>query len=85
MNQHNLCDEIDVAFKEFLTKCLKISQHRECENDVKQAIDDMLTMTMDGKSDIRFVCNQFGNEYEQDKEPYERLTGHEMGVCGGRV
>ncbi len=51
----------------------------ECEGDITE-IFDYLSSIMVKLDEAKATIEEY-----TDKEPYERLTGHEMGVCGGRV
>ena len=60
-------------------EAMSMSEIEECEGDFMQIFDYVASIKaqLDEAKASRLAY--------ADDEPYERLTGHEMGVCGGRV
>lgn len=88
MQQIEIYEKIDAAYKEFLVKCLSVKHHPYCESKVKEYIDSMLDATMDGLSDVGTVCDRMDSMSKSEDSTYfeyESLTGHEMGLGAGMV
>ncbi len=64
--QTELYEEINEAHTEFLKKCADIQHHKDCDQSVVDAIDDMLNGCMDALVDIEVAAQKFD---EDDGEP----------------
>lgn len=87
--QIEIYNKLDAAYKEFLRICLTVKHSDKCHSDLYWRIDDMVDNTLDYLGEIEKQAAKIDEEeiraaYE-DKEPYERLTGHEMGVKAGKI
>ena len=73
----------ELGFKVFKSlesyEAMGTSDIAECIHDIKEIYDYVTELYIKAQNAVETV-----EEYT-DNTPYERLTGHEMGVCGGRV
>jgi len=74
------------AIRDAITDCIAVLRAEEKKNyggDWNDYITDLVHSMMDGIGDISGSLTK-NIDFIAGGE-YERLTGHEMGVCGGRV
>lgn len=77
------CKKIEDAFCAFNDACRLVMFDDDCDFEVSHSISAMLDMTSDGLADVQVDSSHA--DIEDDEPEYEHITGHEMGLCSGRV